>query len=388
VQSVFALDSFIDELAEAIGMDPLEFREKNYATSGNGGTGNPYSSKGLDECYRRGSEAIGWHLNRKRDAGSDAGTYKRGVGMASQIWGGSGSPGPIVDVRIGTDGSVEVICGTQDIGTGTRTIMAQVAAEELGLEFEDITVKIGDSNYPYATGSGGSQTAPSVCPAVRAACAEAKGKLLAAAASQLSAPAEQLEVGVREIHVKGDAAKTITFKDLCSRMGAPVEAKGIRAPNPSGYTLNSFGAHFAEVEVDTKTGRVRVLKMVAAHEFGRVINPMTAANQIYGGVIQGMGYALTEQRVMDPETGLMANRNLLDYKPITANAVPEIEAIMIDNVDPVINNLGMKGLGEPPRIPAAGAIANAIYNACGARVRSLPITPEKVLTALNERKEG
>ncbi|MFC1562860.1 xanthine dehydrogenase family protein molybdopterin-binding subunit [candidate division KSB1 bacterium] len=386
-QGTFSMDLFLDEMAEKLGMDPLELRMKNYTTKSGGGTGIQYSSVGLDKCYELGAQKIGWHRRNKKP-GEGKGHMKRGIGMATQIWGGAGRPGTQLDFRLLSDGSVEIRCGTQDIGTGTYTIIAQVAAEELGIDVKDIKVMIGDSDYPYSGSSGGSQTAASVCPAIRAGVVDIKGKLFAIVEPILDVNPERLDIGENKIFVKSDKSKSISFKEACKHITeGMLTSNNTRGPNPEGYAINSFGAHFAEVEVNTLTGKVKVIRHVAAHEFGRCINILTSENQIDGGTIQGLSYALFEERIMDEQTGRMINSNYYDYKIPTALDVPKIEPIIIDSVDPVLNNLGMKGLGEPPRIPSHAAIVNAIYNATGVWLRDLPITPGKVLAAIEKGKE-
>ncbi|MFC1557891.1 xanthine dehydrogenase family protein molybdopterin-binding subunit [candidate division KSB1 bacterium] len=387
-QGTLSLDALIDELAEKIGMDPLKLRMKNYTAKSAGDTGAPYSSKALDKCYELGAERIGWHRRNKKP-GEGKRPIKRGIGMATQIWGGAGYPGTQVDFRLLRDGIVEIRCGTQDIGTGTNTIIAQVAAEELGIGIKDIKVMIGDTDYPYSGSSGGSQTAACVCPAIRAAAVDIKGKLFAVAGRLLDVPPERLEIGEYKLFDKNNKSKSISFKEACRNITeGMLTSNNTRGPNPKGYAFSSFGAHFAEVEVNTITGRVKVIRHVAAHEFGRCINILTSENQIDGGTIQGLSYALFEERIMDSQTGRMINSNFHDYKIPTAMDIPKIDPIIIDSVDPVLNNLGMKGLGEPPRIPSHAAMVNAIYNAAGIWIRDLPVTPDKVLAALEKGKEG
>ena len=387
-QAFFCFESLMDEVAEAVGMDPVELRKKNYADKSAGGTGNPYSSNGLLQCYEIGAEKIGWS-RRNKIPGSDPGVKKRGMGMADLQWGAGGGPGAVVEVDIFKDGTVNVRNGSQDIGTGTKTIMAQVAAEELGLEVKDINIQIGDSSFPAGIQSGGSNTAASVCPAVRNGVLEALRKIYPVVASRFNVDPEELESVKGRIQVKGRENIGMYFKEAAALMPEDkVMGEGRRAPTPREYAGATFGAHFCEVEVDTETGVVKVLKVVAVHDSGRIINPLTAQNQVVGGVGQSVDYALTAERIMDNYTGRLTNPNLLDYKVITAMDVPEIDVIFVDIVDPYRNNLGMKGLGEPPRIGLAAAIANAIYNATGFRFRDIPITPDKILEGLAARKEG
>ena len=387
VQGTFALEGFMEELAAELGMDPLEFRKKNYTTSNEGGTGIVYSSKGLDKCYDIGAQKIGWE-RRNRKPGDGQGKKRRGLGMASQIWWGGGVPGTLADIKLHRDGSVEAVSGTQDIGCGTRTYMATIAAETLGLEPQDITIKIGDTIYPWAPISGGSLTAPSVGPAVRDAALKAADYLKELAAKKLSVPAGDIVLADKKLYDKNKPENGIGFKDLVKGMRREAVFHGERSGMPGGFAYNTFGAHFAEVEVDTETGRIRVLKHVAVHEIGRVLNRLTAESQVVGGVTQGISTALFEERVIDENTGKMVNPNLQTYKIATSMDMPEIVPLFADMIDPRINNLGNKGLGEPPRIPSSAAVANAVYNAVGIHLREIPMTPDKVLKALRSKETG
>jgi xanthine dehydrogenase YagR molybdenum-binding subunit len=382
VQGMFALDSLIDELAEKIGMDPLDFRLKNYAEV-DPVSGAPYTSKLLKEAYLKGADAIGWYKRRK-PAGSDKGPVKRGIGMASQIWWGGGGPPAGVILKLNNDGSARVIAGTQDLGTGTYTFMAMVAAEILELPIEKISVTLGDTGIaPYCGSSGGSTTSPSVSPAVRDAAEKMKEKLLSAAAAVWDVPQEQLSYSKGKIADTKDKTKEIDIPGIINKMREKtLITEGAREENPKGYTTNSFGAQFAEVEVDSDTGKVRVLKIVAAHDIGRVLNKKTLENQFHGGIIQGLGYALMENRVIDRNTGKVLTTDLHNYKLPTIADTPEIEIYIVSEGDTLLSNTGVKGIGEPAIIPTPGAIANAVYNALGVRIKSLPITPDKILKAL------
>ncbi|MFZ5516579.1 MAG: xanthine dehydrogenase family protein molybdopterin-binding subunit [Candidatus Zhuqueibacterota bacterium] len=382
VQGTFATESIIDELAEKIGMDPLQFRLKNY-TEIDQVSNAPYTSKKLREAYERGAAAIGWH-RRNTPAGAGVGHLRRGIGMATQIWWGGGAPPSYATVKLNRDGSVRVICGTQDLGTGTNTFMAQVASEVLEIPMDKISVILGDTGAaPYSSSSGGSMTAPSVSPAVRDAAEQMKAKLISGAAAILSAPAEQLVYASGVISLKSDDSKKLKISDVVRQMREQVlVTTGARAANPEKYTTNTFGAQFADVEVDTETGRIRVVKVVAAHDIGRVLNRTTMENQFHGGVIQGIGFALMEERLIDGATGKLLTNNLHDYKIPTIKDIPEIEVIIVSKGDSLLSSTGVKGCGEPAMIPTPGAIANAVYNAIGVRIRSLPITPDKVLRAL------
>ena len=382
VQGVFALDSLIDELAEKIGMDPLDFRLKNIAEVDQV-FNVPYTSKLLKEAYLKGAEAIDWYKKRK-PAGSSKGPVKKGIGMASQIWWGGGGPPAGALLKLNDDGSARVIAGTQDLGTGTYTFIAMVAAEILEIPLEKISVTLGDTGTaPFCGSSGGSTTAASVSPAVRDAAEKMKEKLLSAGAAIWEIPQEQLIYSGGKIFNGSDKTKQITIPEIINKLHEKtLITEGAREENPRGYTTNTFGAQFAEVDVDSDTGKVRVLKVVAAHDIGRVLNKKTLENQFYGGIIQGLGYALMENRVIDRNTGKVLTTDLHNYKMPTIADTPEIEVHIVSEGDSLLSNTGVKGIGEPAIIPTAGAIANAVYNALGVRIKSLPITPDKILKAL------
>lgn len=387
-QGALGLEGVMDELAAALDMDPLELRRKNYSMKNLGDTGIPYSTKGLDKCYELGAKSIGWE-RRNREPGEGSGPVRRGIGVATSIWYGAGVPGTLADVVLYPDMSVEVVCGTQDIGCGTRTHMAIVAAETLGLEPKDITVKLGNSDYPWAPLSGGSLTTPSVAPAVRDAALKAVERLKAVAAARLKVEAGDIVMGERKFGSKSAPEKTVPFADVYRDLRRETPFHGERTGFPQDqYAFNTFGAHFAEVEVNIETGRVRVLKYAAAHDSGQIINKLTAESQVIGGVTQGLSAGLFEERIMDDATGNPVNPNLRDYKIATSLDIPEIVPLFVDVVDPRINNLGAKGLGEPPRIPSSAAIANAVYNAVGVHVREIPMTPKRVLEALKRKEAG
>ena len=382
VQGIFGLDSLIDDLADKIGIDPLDFRLKNIAEIDQV-FNVPYTSKLLKEAYLKGAEAIDWYKKRK-PAGSGKGPIKKGLGMASQIWWGGGGPPAGAILKLNDDGSARVIAGTQDLGTGTYTFMAMVTAEILELPLEKISVTLGDTGIaPFCGSSGGSTTASSVSPAVRDAAEKMKEKLLSAAAAIWEVPQEQLIYSEGKILNSDDKSKQITISEIIKKMHQKtLITEGAREENPKGYTTNTFGAQFAEVEVDTDTGKVRVLKIVAAHDIGRVLNKKTLENQFHGGIMQGLGYALMEDRIIDRNTGKVLTTDLHNYKMPTIADAPEIEIYIVSEGDSLLSNTGVKGIGEPAIIPTAAAIANAVYNALGVRIKSLPITPDKILKAL------
>lgn len=382
VQGTFALEGLLDTLAEKVGIDPLEFRIKNHVTFEQT-SGLPYTSKKLLQAYDVGAKAIGWK-NRNPVPGKGRGPVKSGIGMASQIWWGGGGPPAYAQINLSKEGNIEVLSGTQDLGTGTYTIIAQTAAEILGYPLDKIKVVIGDTALtPYAPGSGGSVTAASVTPAVMDAAENLKKKILASAAVILNTPVSGLGYHFPFIEDPKNVKNKISIDSIARETNVGVlPATGHRNENPEGYAINSFGAQFAEVDVDTETGLIAVKKIVAAHDIGRTINPKTTENQFHGGIIQGLGFALLEERRIDQETGTVVNPNLHDYKVPTIHEVPEIELHIVSDYDNKISPMGVKGIGEPAIIPTAAAIANAVYNATGIRLHSLPMTPDKVLSAI------
>ena len=363
-EGTFGLECLIEDLAARLEIDPLELRRSNYAESNEG---TPYSSKNLEECYRLAEPH--WERRHEVRARSDA-VWKHGVGMASQIWYGGGGPPSYAWVRLGSDGRATVITAMQDIGTGTRTAMAQIAAEELRLSLDKVDVVLGDSaRGPYASISAGSSTTPSMGPAVRAAAADAR---------------EQIE----DIAEQRGLPKDTPVEEVVGLLEeAQILGKGARGPNPTGMSVLTFGVHVVEVAVDVETGEVRVERVAAIHDVGRIVNPLGASSQVEGGVIQGIGHTLSEERLLDPETGRVLTTSLDAYRMPTIADVPEIVCEFVDKPDEHLTNLGSKGLGEPPIVPIAAAIANAIRDATGAEVHELPISREEMLRALREAEE-
>jgi xanthine dehydrogenase YagR molybdenum-binding subunit len=370
-QGVYALEGMIDELANAIGMDPLEFRMKN----------DRHVVRQAQ--YVIGAREIGW--DRRATLNDPKATVRRGIGMAASRWPHTGRPGYAVRCRIGKDGSVVVANGAQDIGTGTRTVFAVLAAEALGLKPEQITVQLGNTNDPVGPASGGSTTTPSITPPTRKAVVMAKRELLEAVAAALGGDAAKMDL--KDGKVVG-AAKPLTFQQACALMpGDVIETlgRGDRDLFKGGdhFASEVAGVQFAEVEVDTGTGGVRVIKVVGVHDCGRVVNTLTTRSQINGGIIQGLSYALFENRVLDRGTGDMLNADFVNYKIAGSVDMPEIVAIPF-TVANGITPSGVSSLGEPATVPTAGAVANAVAHAIGVPIRSLPITPDKVLAALGK----
>jgi len=382
VEGTFGLECLIDELAAKLDIDPLELRRRNYADANDG---KPFSSKNLMQCYALAQKH--WDRREEVRARSDD-TWKHGVGMASQIWYGGGGPPSYAWTRVTSDGRISVITAMQDIGTGTRTAMAQIAAEELGVPLDRVEVVLGDSaRGPYATLSAGSSTTPSVGPAVRAAAADVKRQII-----ELAAQRHDLEERVLDIKdgmvVSADGNLSQPLEELVGLLeNSQILGKGARGPNPAGMSVLTFGVQVVEVAVDVETGEVRVERVAAAHDVGRIINPLGARSQVEGGIIQGIGHTLSEVRLMDMETGRILTESLDAYRMPTIADVPEIVCEFVDEPDEHLTSLGSKGLGEPPIVPIAAAIANAIRDATGADVHELPISREEMLRALRDAEE-
>jgi len=386
----------LDALAEAIKMDPVEVRLKNIPTFSQAREGNPpYTTTGLKECLEGGAKAFGWEETRRKAAEMNKiGHIRRGVGMASGLWfAGGGRPPSTVIVKLFSDGSANLNMGASDIGTGTKTVMAMVVSEELGVPLKRIQIEHADTGTTqYATPSGGSKTVPTEAPAVRAAAVEVKRQLLELASKELKTEATDLTIKNGEVVLRNDPLKKVKITDLSELKSRGVLlGVGYRGPNPQNKAVNPFAAQFCEVEVNTKTGEVKVLRFLSANDSGRVMNRLTFENQVFGGVTWGIGFGVTEARILDKkQTGKMVNRNWHDYKLPTAMDVPkEIQSLPIDRPDNEANTTGAKGLGEPVAIPTAAAIANAVYHATGIRVTTTPINPVKLSQLLaKSRKEG
>ncbi len=379
-EGTFGLECLLDELATRLGVDPLELRRRNHADTEPGG-GSEYSSKNLLECYRRAEPH--WERRHEVRARSTA-TVKRGVGLASQIWWGGGGPPSYAWIRVGSNGHAAVVTAGQDVGTGTKTAFAQIAAEELGIPLAHVTVAVGDSERgPYATLSAGSSTVPSMGPAVRAAAADARRQILELAGQRYDADPAQLTLEDTSIVLPGGMRQPLI--DVVGLLGnGQILGSGARGPNPTGMRVLTFGVQVAEVAVDIETGEITIERIAAIHDIGRVINPLGASSQIEGGIIQAIGHTLSENRLTDPSTGVILTRTLDAYRLPTIADVPEIVGELIDTPDAQLTNLGSKGIGEPPIIPVSAAIANAIRDATGADIRSLPITRADMLAALED----
>ncbi len=342
----FGMESILDELAVKMGIDPVELRIKN----------DPSETRQKE--FKVGAERFGWKEKYKKP-GSSPGVVKTGVGCAGAMWGGGGR-GTKAEAVVNPDGSVEIRCGTQDLGTGCKTIIAVIAADIFGLKPEQIMVRIGDTRFPSSGGSGGSSTSASVAPAIHDVCSKAVEEL-------------QKQSGMQDVQGENWVA-------ACKKLGVnPLTVQGQWQQGLSGNGVG--GVQFAEVEVDTETGFTKVKKVTCVQDGGLFLSKLTAESQVNGGIIIGIGYALYEERVMDKTSGVVLNPNFETYRlPGLADA-PEIDIVLLD-----MPERGVIGIGEPVTIPTAAAVANAVANALGVRVSSLPITPKRVLEALGKDK--
>lgn len=415
----YALEVAMDELAHKLNMDPIQFRLVNYSETDEHKK-KAFSEKSLKECYRRGADAIGWN-NRKAEPGTlKENGYLVGYGMATATYPANRSASS-AKATLFADGHAEILCGTQDIGTGTYTVMTQVAADAFALPVDKVKVKLGNSSYPRGAQSGGSQVSASVGPPIRAAALGAIAKLIDIAVADQSSPlhgykAEDVVANNGHIHLKSNPDKGESYSTVLSRKGLDkleAEAKTNVSTRPQGpptpvmpgspeakieeeskanaavqedektnrkdHSFHSFGAQFAKVLVDPDLGTVKIDKLAAVMDIGKVMNLKTATNQIMGGMIFGIGMALMEGTQYDPNNGRVVTRDLAQYLvPVHAD-IPEIEVQFIDKPDPYISPIGARGIGEIGITGITAAIANAIYNATGKRVRDLPITPDKLI---------
>jgi xanthine dehydrogenase YagR molybdenum-binding subunit len=370
-QGVFALEGILEHYAHTIGMDPLEVRKKN----------DRHPLRALQ--WALGAERIGWAKNRRKVPGSDKGPVKRGLGCAAGRWGQAGGGAWVVEIVIARDGLVTVRNAVQDIGTGTKSVLQILVAEELGCELARVNVTIGDTRHPPGPGSGGSTTAPSMGPVAREAALRAREQLEGLLAVEWNT--EPSKVGRKDGRFTGPGGKKATFAEACGLIGEQgLRASGTRRPNwnAADGLGETAGCQFAQVAVDVEMGVIRVEKVVAVHDAGRIVNALSARNQVNGGVIQGVSYALFEERLLDRAQGDMVNPTFDTYRIAGMQDCPEIEVILTSVVSG-FNNVGMMGLGEPATVPTAAAVASAVFNATGVQVRALPMNPARVLAALS-----
>jgi xanthine dehydrogenase YagR molybdenum-binding subunit len=381
----FAIESAMDELAYALRMDPIELRLRNYAER-DAQSGKPFSSKSLRECYRAGAEKFGWSKRTPEPRSMRDGNALIGWGMATATYPTRRSPSSAV-ARLLPDGRAWVRAGSQDLGTGTYTVMTQVAADALALPPERVRFELGDTEMPETPVSGGSQTAASVGSAVQAAALAVRSKIALLAIADAQSPLH----GAREDDVRfadgtmslaSDTSKSETYGAFIARNGSqPVEAKADVKPGEEAeeLSMHAFGAVFAEVRVDRDLGEIRVPRVVGSYGVGKLLNAKTAHSQLMGGIVYGIGMALMEETQIDPHLGRYVNADLAEYHvPVNAD-VQSIDVSFVDEIDTRVNPLGIKGIGEIGNTGIAAALANAVYHATGKRVRDLPVTLDKVL---------
>jgi xanthine dehydrogenase YagR molybdenum-binding subunit len=372
-QGCFALEQSIDELAEKIGMDPLDLRD----------TIDVNPQRRVER--RLGRERFGWAERRK--ANSDPGPVKRGMGVAQAVWYRIVNLNSAADVRLSRDGSIELMSAVQDIGGGIKTVLAQVVAEEFGMKPQDVMIRIGDTRYPVGPPSGGSMTTASITPAARNAAYRLKRQFFEAVAPAIGASPDDLYFEGERLRSKSNSSLSLSLRQAAAKMKdeeLSVRANRIedydgRMPRQGRTTLG--GVHFAEVSVDTEVGRIHVDRVLAIQDCGRPMNPLALESQINGGVLQGISYALYENRVLNHAKGVMVNANLEQYKVIGSVETPKIEVVVIEDYQGE-SSTDAYGIGEPATMATSAAIANAFYNATGVRMRQLPMTPSSILAAL------
>jgi xanthine dehydrogenase YagR molybdenum-binding subunit len=374
-QACFLTMACLDDLASELDLDPIDFLDRNLDFTGRA------------DVYREelgvAAGMAGWKERWQPRKRSRQGALQRGLGVSIHTWGGRGHASNC-DVTVHPDGAVEARLGSQDIGTGTRTIVAQVLAETFGLELDQVRVSLGDNRFPQSGPSGGSSTVGGVCSSTRRAAQDALREVLARVAPQLEAAPEQLAAAAGRVFVEGEPSRGMSWSEAAAQIGgAPVSAQG-RNPGPGRLISSGVGGvQIAEVEVDMDTGVVHVERMVAVQDCGLVINRRLAESQVYGGLIMGVGYALFEEWIPDPITGRLLNADMEFYKLAGLVDVGSLEVHMMTG--PGYDERGVIGLGEPPVISPGAAISNAVANAIGVRVPYLPLTPDRVLDALAGR---
>ncbi len=382
---MFALEAAMDELAYKLGVDPLELRRRNYAESDLQDK-RPWSSKHLDECYEQGAKRFGWQERTMVPGSMRRGNLRVGWGMATACYPARRAE-TMVRAVLGSDGQAIFSSATHELGSGTATIMRQIAADALDLPLSNVDFRLGDSEFPKAPVTGASQTAASVGSAVQAAAAELRTRIVTTAVTDKASPlfglrADDVVLEEGTLRSRAESSKSEPYRDVLRRMNPPhLEVVGEAKPGAEKeeFTFSSFGAHFAEVLVDLDLCQVRVSRWVGVFDPGRVLNPMTARSQVLGGIVFGLGMALFEETVYDQRSGAPLNANLAEYLLPTNPDSPEIDVSFIDAPDFRFAPVGCRGVGELGITGVPGAIANAIYHATGKRIRHLPITPEKLL---------
>ncbi|MFI6910342.1 xanthine dehydrogenase family protein molybdopterin-binding subunit [Nonomuraea sp. NPDC050394] len=399
----FALESAMDELAVELGIDPIELRLRNYAEHDQV-SGKPWSSKNLRQAYEQGAAAFGWDRRPPAPRSTREGHELIGWGMAGVAFPRNAFP-TAAGARVRADGGVEVFSAGTDIGTGTYTLLAQVAADVFAITPQEVTVRLGDSSFPESVASGGSMLAGSLTPVAHQAATAVRQELLHLAATLPDSPlrgrpAEELAVGHSRVYLAARPETGLNFADILRRAGREqIEAVRdsfgdmtdkdrrdrfgtftlLRLPAAGTHSVYSWGAVFAEVAVDEDLGTVRLRRLLGAFDCGRILNPATARSQLLGAMVMASGAALLEAAVVDPGPGRLANPNLAEYMlPVNAD-IPDIDVLFVGEPDPHSNPLGTKGVGETGITGTVAAIANAVHHATGKRVRDLPILMEKML---------
>lgn len=377
-QSVFGFASFLDQIAYELGINPLDMFMRNRIRMYKSKT--PFTSNYLEQCIIEGSKRIGWS-EKWHKPGAMSGPKKHGIGMA--LGGYPFRPGlGAATIRVNPDGTAHILVGVTDIGTGAKSTMAIIASEALGIPLNQIQLTNGDTDTtPYSVGESGSRTTAFTGPAVVAAAEDVRKQIFALAAGQLKVKPEELDLREGQVFAKSDPSQKTPLGQLVKNSGELIGRATTNPSFPKGMEGKSFIAHFAEVEVDTWAGHVQINRYVAAHDCGTILNRLTAESQVKGGVMQGIGMALTEELLIDPLTATPINPNYRDAKVPTHLEAPEVEVIFIENYDPY-GVFGGKVVGEPPITAAVATIANAIFNATGKRFKVLPITPDKILQAV------
>ncbi|WP_311136698.1 xanthine dehydrogenase family protein molybdopterin-binding subunit [Hymenobacter cellulosilyticus] len=376
----------MDEMAYEAGLDPLEFRLRNYAERDQN-LKRPFSSKKLRECYHEGAAKFGWDKRNPEPRSMRDGDLLVGWGMATGVWDASMQK-CAAKVTLNADGHLTVLSGANDIGTGTYTIITQIAAQTLGLPLEAVTFKLGDTTLPEAPVQGGSWTAASVGNAVKECCDKLGEKLLKLAQKMEDSPLkgasyEDVQFVNGQIRLNADITQAVVIRDILPASGEEkLEVENTMMPNPVNQAIHSLHAHnavFVEVKVDPELGTLHVTRVVNAVAAGRILNPKTARSQVLGSVVWGISMALMEESVMDHGFGRYMNHNYSEYHiPVHAD-IHDIDVIFVEEEDDKVNPLGIKGLGEVGLLGVAAAIANAAYHATGKRIRNLPVSIEKLL---------
>jgi xanthine dehydrogenase YagR molybdenum-binding subunit len=384
---IFALESAVDELSYKLGIDPIELRRRNEPQIDEA-ENKPFSSRSLIQCYELGAERFGWARRTPEPRSMRDGRLLIGMGTATATYPAFHAPSN-ARVRLLPDGTAEVEAAASDMGPGTYTSTMQVAAEFLGLLPDQVRFALGTTNYPPTPSHGGSWTMASVGSAIRAACLEAQSQAAKRAIADQNSPVfgasiEELEWTEGRLRRRRDTSPGLSYEDILAKAGRSIEADGSAQRDPEiaeKYSMHSFGAVFAEVSVDPDVGTIRVRRLVGAYGIGRVVNPLLARSQCTGGMIGGIGMALMERTVLDARDGRPVNAHMADYLMPVNLDTPKLEALFVEEDDPHVNPLGVKGLGEIALVGTAPAIANAVFHATGKRVRTLPIQIENILTA-------